>query len=91
MPSSGQFHFEISALPARFQDFIDQLLHGEGTVARSLRYTHASSDPLVARFRANAEPRLEADALDVGGWGFRAFLSLPLIVALIATMVMGLA
>jgi hypothetical protein len=42
---------------------------------------------LPARYRANAEPRLQARAFDEGGWGFRAFLALPLAVALVAAAV----
>lgn len=38
---------------------------------------------LPPRYRANAEPRLQARAFDEGGWGFRLFLALPLMFALV--------
>lgn len=39
--------------------------------------------PLAPRYRNNAEPKLIARTFDDGGWGFRAFLALPLIVAVL--------
>ncbi len=39
--------------------------------------------PLAPRYRDNAEPKLIARTFDDGGWGFRAFLALPLIVAVL--------
>ncbi len=39
--------------------------------------------PLAPRYRGNAEPKLIARTFDDGGWGFRAFLALPLIVAVL--------
>jgi hypothetical protein len=41
---------------------------------------------LPPRYRANALPRLIATTFDDGGWGFRALLALPAVVA-IATMI----
>ena len=41
---------------------------------------------LPPRYRANALPRLVATTFDDGGWGFRAVLAAPMIVAIVASI-----
>lgn len=42
---------------------------------------------LPPRYRANAKPKLIATTFDDGGWGFRTFLALPLIVTLLMSTI----